>query len=284
MSRRATREPIPAAEVQAFAPPTFDWDPGAVRTLSERLAETIREAIIRGDLRPGQPLRQVELSRRLRVSFAPLREAMRQLEAEGFVRFTAFQGAVVAPLETCELRDFIDILAAIESIAARAAVPAITPAVLVEAERLYAELICEQELGRAVGLVLRIRLTLYAPSGRRRLIDTVRLIRLNSHRWARHAYIDPEGRRLAEEICRGLIDRFRAGDADGAGRFVEDTYRAAQQLLERAAEEVARRTDDAVPIDTVLLALPRAAPRRRPATRRAGTRVVARAVPRRGLD
>jgi DNA-binding GntR family transcriptional regulator len=259
----------------------FPWDVGAVRTLSDRLAETLREAIVRGDLLPGQPLRQVELSRQLNVSFAPLREALRQLEAEGFVRFTAFQGAIVAPLDTNEMRDFIDILAAIETIAARAAVPHITPEVLAEAERLLGELVDETDHARAAALVLRIRLTLYAPSGRHRLNEMVRLTRLNSHRWARQAYIDPVGRRLANEICRGLIECFRAGDAERAARFVADTYHEAQLLLERTAREIAERMVEHPPAGDPGFVLPAVAPRRKRVRRRAGAPTAARPAPRR---
>lgn len=256
--------------------PAIVWDSGTVRTLSDRIAEAIREAIIRGDLLPCQPLRQVELSRRLRVSFAPLREAMRQLEAEGFVRFTPFHGAVVAPLEIGELRDFIDILAAIETLAVRSAMPRVTPEVLAEAERGFDELVNEPDTGRWLGLGLRIRLGLYAPSGRRRLIELVRMVRLNSHRWARHLYAEAEGRRFAIEVTRGLIDTFRSGDVEAAVRHVEGSYRAAQQLLERTAEEVTRRAADAVPTSTPELALPPAGSRRRPASRRVATRAAAR--------
>src|SRR5215831_14967323 len=127
---------------------SLDWDTGAVRTLSDRIAETIREAIIRGDLPPGRALRQVELSRRLRVSFAPLREAMRQLEAEGFVRFVPFHGAVVAPLETSEVRDFADILLAIETVAARSAAERMTPEILDKAESAFQGLALEPDNAR----------------------------------------------------------------------------------------------------------------------------------------
>jgi len=281
MKRRGLRTEPPGSVPDPLLASSFDWDSGAVRTLSDRLAESLRDAIIRGDLLPGQPLRQVELSRQLRVSFAPLREALRQLESEGFVRFVAFQGAIVAPLETSELRDFIDILAAIESIAARSAVPAVTPPVLDETERLYQELLGETDIGRSVGLVLRIRLTLYAPSGRSRLIETVRLMRLNSHRWARYAYVSAAGRRLAEEICRGLIDRFRAGDADGAAEFVADTYRAAQMIIEHTALEAVQRAED-VPTGVLTpVSMPPAARRRRAPTRAKGRPVAARSSPRR---
>ena len=245
----------------------LEWDTGAVRTLSDRIAETIREAIIRGDLPPGRALRQVELSRRLRVSFAPLREAMRQLEAEGFVRFVPFHGAVVAPLEIGELRDFADILLAIETVAARSAAERMTPEILGKVECAFQDLAKEPDHARLLGLTLRIRLMLYAASGRRRLIEMIRMVRLNSHRWARQLYADEHGREWAIAAIRGLIDAFRSGDPEAPARQVVETYREAEGMLERAAAELARRAHEA-PGEPSELNLPPAGNRRRPATRR----------------
>jgi DNA-binding GntR family transcriptional regulator len=254
----------------------LDWDTGAVRTLSDRIAETVREAIIRGDLPPGRALRQVELSRRLRVSFAPLREAMRQLEAEGFVRFMPFHGAIVAPLETDELRDFADILLAIETLAARSAAQHMTPELLGKAECAFQDLAKEPDNTRLLGLTLRIRLTLYSASGRRRLIELIRMVRLNSHRWARQLYSDDSGRSWAIGAIRGLIDAFRTGDPEAPARQIIESYREAAGMLERAAAEQTRRAHEGAPDEPAELTLPPAGGRRRPATRRTTTRAAAR--------
>lgn len=259
----------------------LEWDTGAVRTLSDRIAETIREAIIRGDLRPGRALRQVELSRRLRVSFAPLREAMRQLEAEGFVRFVPFHGAVVAPLEVGELRDFADILLAIETVAAHSAAERMTPEILGRAECAFQDLAKEPDHARLLGLTLRIRLTLYSASGRRRLIEMIRMVRLNSHRWARQLYADDQGREWAITAIRGLLDAFRSGDAEAPARQIVASYREAEGMLERAAAELAERAHEVAP-EPSELNLPPAGNRRRPATRRVTARAAARRSPPRG--
>lgn len=279
MSPRRKRADTSGTEANPSS--ALGWDHDSVRTLSDRLAETLRDSIIRGDLRPGQPLRQVELARQLGVSFAPLREALRQLEAEGFVRFTAFQGAIVAPLDVHELRDFIDILGAVETLAARSAAPHVTPEVLAEAERLYEALLLETDHARAAALVMRVRLTLYAPSGRRRLNEMVRLIRLNSHRWSLQAYNEAEGRRLANEICRGLIDRFREGDPERVARYVTETYGHAQRLLERVSEQMAERMMTRAPAADPPVRLDAMTPRRKRAKRRAGVNAAARSAPRR---
>jgi DNA-binding GntR family transcriptional regulator len=66
--------------------------------LSQTLLITLREAIISGQLKPGQPLIQSRLAAQFGVSRAPLREALNRLEEEGFVKTIPYKGSVVAPL------------------------------------------------------------------------------------------------------------------------------------------------------------------------------------------
>jgi DNA-binding GntR family transcriptional regulator len=66
--------------------------------LSQTLVVTLREAIISGQLKPGQPLIQARLAAQFGVSRAPLREALNRLEEEGFVKTIPYKGSAVAPL------------------------------------------------------------------------------------------------------------------------------------------------------------------------------------------
>ena len=61
-------------------------------------SRAVRELILHGELRAGEPVRQEWLSERLGVSRIPVREALRQLESEGLVTFTPHKGAVVSRL------------------------------------------------------------------------------------------------------------------------------------------------------------------------------------------
>src|SRR5919197_805826 len=71
------------------------------RTIADQVAELIRQRILSGQLKGGQPIRQEHLAAELGVSRIPLREALKQLAAEGFVAITSHKGAVVGEfLET----------------------------------------------------------------------------------------------------------------------------------------------------------------------------------------
>ena len=65
---------------------------------SRVIADALRTAIVEGTLAPGAPLRQDAIARHFSVSAIPVREALRQLESEGWARVAVNKGATVAPL------------------------------------------------------------------------------------------------------------------------------------------------------------------------------------------
>src|SRR5213596_2959 len=88
--------------------------------------EALRERILRGDFPEGEPLRQDALADELGVSRIPVREALRQLEAEGLVTFSPHRGAVVSTLSIQEIIELFELRAEIESDLMRRAIPLMT--------------------------------------------------------------------------------------------------------------------------------------------------------------
>lgn len=93
--------------------------------LSAVVLRSVREAIIDGRLMPGAAINEVQISRQLGVSRAPLREALRSLEKEGLIASVPYRGAIVTPLtergvrELQAFRRLLEVFAA-EQIIARA--------------------------------------------------------------------------------------------------------------------------------------------------------------------
>lgn len=83
----------------------------------QRLLDEIRE----GSLLPGDRLREIELSERLGGSRTPIREAIRQLEADGLVTHVPRQGATVRSLDYAEVMELYEMRAVLEGTAARLA-------------------------------------------------------------------------------------------------------------------------------------------------------------------
>lgn len=90
-------------------------------SLRERIATQLRGAIVSGDLPAKTRLVEPELARRLGVSRTPLREAIRQLEAEGFLSTIPRMGTFVAEVTARDLEDVYAIRAVLEGLAARQA-------------------------------------------------------------------------------------------------------------------------------------------------------------------
>jgi DNA-binding GntR family transcriptional regulator len=89
--------------------------------LHKHAAKKLRTLIVRGDLLPGEPLLEVNLSEALGISRTPLREALKQLAAEGLVELQLNRSAVVAPLRREELTELFEAVSGIERCAAELA-------------------------------------------------------------------------------------------------------------------------------------------------------------------
>lgn len=104
----------------------FGLDPEAVKTLRDRIADRIRSLIINGRITPGERLVEPDLARQLGVSRTPLREALLQLDSEGFVRVVPRHGAVVSPLSRSDAQETYQVKGVLEAFAARLACERLT--------------------------------------------------------------------------------------------------------------------------------------------------------------
>ncbi len=96
------------------------------QTLREKILETIREAILKGDLKPGEKVAEPELAERFGISRTPIREAFRQLESEGYLTVIPRKGAVVAALSERDVQEFYAIKSILEGYAAELAAKNLT--------------------------------------------------------------------------------------------------------------------------------------------------------------
>ncbi|HZD39010.1 MAG TPA: GntR family transcriptional regulator [Actinomycetes bacterium] len=88
-------------------------------TLAERTVDLIRKRILGGGFASGERLVETQLAKQLQISRGPLREALKQLAAEGLVREEPRRGTFVTAPTSTDVRDVYDLRAAIEARAAR---------------------------------------------------------------------------------------------------------------------------------------------------------------------
>jgi DNA-binding GntR family transcriptional regulator len=88
-------------------------------TLTTAVVDAIKESILRGDLRPGEPLREVELGKSLQTSRGTVREALRQLQNQGLVELIPYRGAFVTQLTPKKAHEIYTVRALLEPYAVR---------------------------------------------------------------------------------------------------------------------------------------------------------------------
>ena len=85
--------------------------------LRDVVFNTIRRAILRGELKPGERLMEIQLANKLGVSRTPIREAIRKLELEGLVLMIPRKGAEVAEITRKNMMDVLEVRKALEELA-----------------------------------------------------------------------------------------------------------------------------------------------------------------------
>lgn len=107
--------------------PNFEVSMNEYLPLRDVVFNTLRQAILRGELKPGERLMEIQLANKLGVSRTPIREAIRKLELEGLVLMIPRKGAEVAEITEKSLRDVLEVRRALEELAVELACEKITP-------------------------------------------------------------------------------------------------------------------------------------------------------------
>jgi len=116
-------------------------------TLHGQLVDRVRTLIVEGQLAPGTRIHEGELGNALGVSRTPLREALKVLASEGLVELVQGRGAVVRKLTGKDVAEMLDVLRALETLAARLACRNATDAQIAALRRTHDEMIAFYEAG-----------------------------------------------------------------------------------------------------------------------------------------
>jgi DNA-binding GntR family transcriptional regulator len=203
-------------------------------TVADATTSQLREAIISGDLADGSPLRQDALAEELGVSRIPVREALARLEAEGLVASSPHKGYVVTALSREEILELFELRSLLEPELLRAAIPQMTAADLEHAETIltsYNSVIDSAEVRSWGEHNIRFHLALYAPSGRRRTLEIVRGLLVNTDRYTRLVLTLGAGVGQAKEDHGGLLELARKGSINQAVALIRDHIQRARADL-----------------------------------------------------
>lgn len=210
------------------------------QTVTGAAVEELRRRILSGSVAAGEALRQDALAREFGISRIPIREAFRQLSAEGLVTLHPHRGAVVTALSASDIAELFDLRAMLEPDLIRRAVPRLQQSDFLRAEHIlaeYAEAIRTGDVDAWGELNTEYHLALYQAADRSRTLEVVRMLLANTDRYTRVQLAMSEGataRAKAEHAA--LLELCRSGDADGAAQLTLEHVLAVRhdllQLLE----------------------------------------------------
>ena len=192
--------------------------------LRDVVFNTLRQAILKGELEPGERLMEIQLAERLGVSRTPIREAIRKLELEGLVLMIPRKGAEVAEISEKSLREVLEVRRSLEELAIELACQRITPeelTALEEAENRFARAVEDGEVMAIAESDENYHELIYQATANDRLVQILNNLREQMYRY-RLEYIKDEDRRQIlvvehEHILRAVRRRDIA-DAKSAVR------------------------------------------------------------------
>lgn len=203
----------------------------------ERVADELRRLILDGDLRPGQRLGQEMLAERFKASRMPVREALRQLEAEGLVSIIRNSGAWVSKLDAFEFDQTYKMREVVEPLAIRESIPNLTDAQISRLEELVEEIDATAGSKRDVEGFLRLdrefHLLTYAGVRHQPLMDLV-IRQWNTTQHYRRLLVQRQAPEdvVATNLDHALIlDGIRRRDPESAAAMVQLHIRRTRNTL-----------------------------------------------------
>lgn len=205
--------------------------------IATRIARALAERIISGRIDAGERLRQDHIAEEFGASHVPVREAFRQLEAQGLVESEPRRGVRVTRLGPDEAQEIAEMRAVLEALALRHAAPHLTKAILDEAEeatkagdRAPDVETWERENRRFHRLIL-------TPCGMPRLLRSIDELHIASARFLFRGW-HAEWESPTDRDHRAILVALRAGDVDGAAQRLSRHIRWSGKKPARASKRL----------------------------------------------
>ncbi|AUM72670.1 GntR family transcriptional regulator [Pseudomonas fluorescens] len=225
-----TQKPKPLSTIQVNGPIPAD----RARSIIE---ESLREAILDGRLPCGTALRQQELADLFGVSRMPVREALRQLEAQSLLNVVQHKGAVVAPLITNNAVETYALRSVLEAFALRLSIPLLDDSDLALAAQYIEQLETETDHAEIGKLNRLFHMSLYHKAPNSKLLDLIERELNEEERFLRFHLSSMGLGKLSQDDHRALLDAARAKDIDKAIVLLELHLEKASVTMRRYLEQ-----------------------------------------------
>ena len=191
--------------------------------LRDVVFNTLRQAILRGELKPGERLMEIQLANQLGVSRTPIREAIRKLELEGLVLMIPRKGAEVADITEKSLLDVLEVRRALEELSAQLACDRITEEEILElkvAAEEFKKVLKSSDVTEIAEADVRFHDVIYLATKNQKLISLLNNLREQMYRY-RVEYLKKE--EVYEQLIREheeIIEHISRREKDEATRIV----------------------------------------------------------------
>ena len=190
--------------------------------LRDVVFNTLRQAILRGELKPGERLMEVQLANKLGVSRTPIREAIRKLELEGLVLMIPRKGAEVADITEKSLMDVLEVRKALEELAVQLCCDKITGKEIEELHRAADDfrriLKTSDDVTEIAEADVRFHDIIYLATGNQKLIQILNNLREQMYRYRVECIKRKESHPILiaehEEIIRRIENKEKKEAAD----------------------------------------------------------------------
>ncbi|MGF7018621.1 DNA-binding GntR family transcriptional regulator [Lachnospiraceae bacterium PF1-21] len=154
--------------------------------LRDVVFNTLRQAILKGELKPGERLMEVKLANKLGVSRTPIREAIRKLELEGLVRMIPRRGAEVAEITEKSLLDVMEVRKALEELCVELACERMTSEEIEElrqAAKDFKQIVISKDITKIAEKDVQFHDIIYQSTENNKLINLLNNLREQMYRY-----------------------------------------------------------------------------------------------------
>ena len=207
--------------------------------LRDVVFNTLREAILKGELKPGERLMELQLASKLGVSRTPIREAIRMLEQEGLAVTVPRRGAEVAKMTEKDMQDVLQVREALDELAASIACECITQEELEQLEQAmydFEEAVHTQNIKRIADTDMVFHDLIYQATRNPKLVMILNNLREQMYRY-RVEYLKDEKNypvllKEHREIFQGFVERNKELVTDSMRRHVENQAVAVKTMIQ----------------------------------------------------
>ena len=201
----------------------FTVDMNEYLPLRDVVFKSLRQAILKGELKPGERLMEIGLAEKMGVSRTPVREAIRMLEAEGLVVMVPRRGAHVANITEKDLNDVLEVRIGLEYMAVEKACQHMNREVIRKldaARKNFEHVLTEDDLTALAEADVKFHEVIYEAADNARLIQLINDLREVIYRYRIEYLKDEQTRDLLVKEHQTIFDALYHNDEEAATEAV----------------------------------------------------------------